>query len=183
MPICLKCQKEFKNGVLIEGKLKNLNRRKFCLECSPFGHHNTRDITFYQETENSRICIECGLEKPKTEFGFRKGRINKTHSICKKCTSILKCKEQKENKQKCVDYLGGKCCICEYNKTLNALQFHHLIPSKKEFTIGKHHSRLFENVIKELDKCILVCSNCHNEIHSGLHEDILEEKRKKLMRV
>jgi hypothetical protein len=174
MPTCLKCDKKFSNRVLINGQIKNVCNRKFCLECSPFGFHNTRDITVYIEKENSRVCVECNIEKNKIEFGFRHNRINKTHAVCKKCTTILKIKKQRENKQKCVDYLGGECIVCKYKKSINSLHFHHLDPSIKEFTIGETHSRSFETIIKELDKCILVCANCHGEIHAGLHTDILK---------
>jgi hypothetical protein len=66
-----------------------------------------------------------------------------------------------------VEYKGGKCQICGYNKCFNALEFHHLNPNSKDFTIsGKSLS--FEKLKYEVDKCILVCSNCHSEIHAGL---------------
>ena len=67
-------------------------------------------------------------------------------------------------KQKLVDYKGGKCEKCEYNKCIQALEFHHLDPKEKDFTIsGKSWS--FERLKKEVDKCILVCNRCHTEIH------------------
>lgn len=68
-----------------------------------------------------------------------------------------------------VQYKGGKCCVCGYNKYLGALEFHHLNPNEKDFGISnKGYTRSFEKVKEELDKCILVCSNCHKEIHAGL---------------
>jgi hypothetical protein len=175
MPTCIKCQKEFPNWMKIDGCMKNLSARKFCLECSPFGKHNTRDITKYIETSTTRICLHCHQEKNKNEFGYRKQRKGKTYSICKACTTMLKIKEQKFNKKKCMEYKGNKCVICGYDRCMNAMQFHHLDPSEKEFTVGKRHSMVFEKVIRELDKCILVCSNCHNEIHAGMHQDKIEE--------
>jgi hypothetical protein len=69
-------------------------------------------------------------------------------------------------KKKLVDYKGGKCEKCGYNKSLRALQFHHLDPSQKDFTISGVGT-LNESVIKELNKCILVCANCHSEIHDN----------------
>ena len=51
----------------------------------------------------------------------------------------------------------------------DALEFHHLDPSQKDFGISsKGYTRSWDKVKEELDKCILVCSNCHREIHSGL---------------
>ena len=75
---------------------------------------------------------------------------------------------RKRKKQKSIDYKGGKCCRCGYNKCNDALEFHHLDPSKKDFGIAQKMSWSFEKIKKELDKCSLVCRNCHAEIHAGL---------------
>ncbi len=71
---------------------------------------------------------------------------------------------RKRAKKRLVEYKGGSCQICGYNRCINALEFHHLDRNKKDFTIaGKSIS--FEKIKSEVDKCILVCSNCHREIH------------------
>lgn len=74
---------------------------------------------------------------------------------------------RKRVKQKLIDYKGGKCEFCGYNKCIKALQFHHLNPKEKDFSIAGM-SLSFEKLKKEVDKCILVCSNCHAEIHDGI---------------
>ena len=71
---------------------------------------------------------------------------------------------RKRTKVKLVEYKGGCCSKCGYNKSMNVLQFHHLDPSKKDFTIGGK-SWSYERLKEEVDKCILVCANCHIEIH------------------
>lgn len=71
-------------------------------------------------------------------------------------------------KERLVDISGGKCCICGYNKCLQALEFHHIDPSQKDFTISQNTNMGFEKAIQEIKKCILVCANCHREIHAGL---------------
>lgn len=66
-----------------------------------------------------------------------------------------------------VEYKGGKCEHCGYNKCIQALDFHHLDPTEKDFAIGnKGQTRSWGRIKQELDKCILVCSNCHREIHA-----------------
>ena len=66
-----------------------------------------------------------------------------------------------------VEHKGGRCSICGYNKNIAALEFHHLDKDSKVTEIASFkNSSMSEKVIKELDKCILVCSNCHREIHS-----------------
>ena len=70
-------------------------------------------------------------------------------------------------KQKLVDYKGGSCQVCGYNKSLRALHFHHNNPNEKDFSIsGKALS--FERLKVEVDKCVLVCANCHSEMHDKL---------------
>jgi len=78
-------------------------------------------------------------------------------------------RRRKKIKLKAVEYKGGKCQVCNYNRCVDALDFHHLDESKKDFAIGSRgHSRSWVRVQAELDKCILVCSNCHREIHAKL---------------
>lgn len=72
---------------------------------------------------------------------------------------------RKRTKMELVKYKGGCCVECGYNKCIEALQFHHLDPLEKDFTIsGKSWS--FERLKNEVDKCILLCANCHIEIHN-----------------
>lgn len=69
-------------------------------------------------------------------------------------------------KLKCVEFLGGKCSICGYNKCLAALDLHHLDGNNKEFTISGGNLKSFEKLKPELDKCVVLCSNCHRELHN-----------------
>jgi 5-methylcytosine-specific restriction endonuclease McrA len=72
-------------------------------------------------------------------------------------------------KLRAVKYKGGKCASCGYNKTLSALEFHHKDPKQKDFAISRRMNgateATFELLKKELDKCNLLCSNCHREAH------------------
>jgi hypothetical protein len=88
---------------------------------------------------------------------------------CKKCASDAVIKKRKKIKLKSVEYKGGKCEICGYNKCVEALHFHHLNPSEKHFGLSnKGLTRSWDKIKPEIDKCMLVCSNCHSEIHSNL---------------
>jgi DNA-binding CsgD family transcriptional regulator len=71
-------------------------------------------------------------------------------------------------KEKAIKYKGEKCEKCGYNKCIRALEFHHLDPNKKDFTIGNYKILSWDKIKIELDKCILICSNCHREIHDEL---------------
>lgn len=64
---------------------------------------------------------------------------------------------------------GGKCQFCGYSKYIGALDFHHVDPTKKSFQLSMEELyRSWELIIKEMDECILVCANCHREVHGGL---------------
>ena len=66
-----------------------------------------------------------------------------------------------------VDHKGGKCQICGYGRCIDALEFHHTYSSKKDFGISnKGYTRSWKRVKEELDKCTLICANCHRELHS-----------------
>lgn len=75
-----------------------------------------------------------------------------------------------EMKNKIVFAAGGKCQICSYDKCGNALEFHHIDPSSKEFPITRltDRPRTISKYADELKKCILLCSNCHREVHAGI---------------
>jgi hypothetical protein len=70
----------------------------------------------------------------------------------------------RENKRKAVEYKGGQCQRCGYSRCMAALEFHH-ISGGKDFNPARLKSRHFDKIKPELDKCILVCGNCHREIH------------------
>ena len=121
----------------IDGVLRHLANRKFCLECSPFGQHNT-----------SRYL---GLH--------RKKQKNKT-------TAKAVYKFRSTRKRKLVELFGGKCIICKYDKCIRAMHFHHIDRSTKNFSLNSTEISCYpwEKVVEEAKKCQLVCSNCHAEI-------------------
>ena len=74
---------------------------------------------------------------------------------------------QRKYKQQALDYKGGKCQVCGYCKYQGALDFHHLDPSQKDIEMSRFSKfPLSEDGKKELDKCILLCANCHREAHA-----------------
>ena len=112
-----------------------------------------------------RKCKDCGLE-------LSLDRFEKTRRQCRKCRSIYNIKYTKtkarKRKAELIKYKGGKCEICNYDKCNAALEFHH--KEDKKFNVGKIIARLSEAnyrkmMFKEIDKCLLLCANCHREIH------------------
>lgn len=81
-------------------------------------------------------------------------------------------KRRKARKVVLVQSVGGKCCLCGYDKCMEALDFHHLNPQEKSFDSDRTIRDLaLSKIWDEIRKCILVCNRCHKEIHHGFHAD------------
>lgn len=109
----------------------------------------------------------CKIQKDLTEF-YKDASKSGRRYICKTCDKSRIKKIQLDYKLQCLDYKGGRfCTICQYSRNIAALEFHHLDRSQKEFGIGMGVKKFsWEETMIELDKCIVVCSNCHREIHN-----------------
>lgn len=193
---CIKCDREFESY-----SDKYLASRKMCLDCSPKRrdnlihkkckecgqdfrktHRSTRENCYGCQPEGKNHlttthCSDCGIKLNKENGKFRKNR-NKFDPQCRSCNSERERARKRERKQQYVDYKGGKCCRCGYDKSLVALDLHHRNPEEKEFEFFQGPI-LGSKVKAELDKCDLVCSNCHREIHA----EIMDKKRERYLKV
>lgn len=170
MPLfCLKCGAQFPLSIQIDGKKRNLSKRKFCLSCSPFGSLNRRDLAQYQPP-GLKQCGQCGQNLPEDCFYRRKGRPDRL-PYCQFCERKRALEAARDFKKMCLDYKGSRCSRCGYDRCVAALDFHHLDGTQKAFNINKQRSLNFEKVKVELDKCIVLCSNCHREEHYRLLTD------------
>ena len=77
------------------------------------------------------------------------------------------CTTRRKNVAILKEEAGGECCMCGYNKCASALEFHHIDPNNKEGGIIGTTTSLAKQR-EEAKKCILVCANCHREIHDGI---------------
>lgn len=78
-------------------------------------------------------------------------------------------KRRRKIKIMALEYKGGECRICGYKKFPGALELHHINKAEKSFGIGdKGYTRSWEKVKAELDKCVLLCANCHREVDGGI---------------
>jgi len=121
-------------------------------------------------------CHKMGLSKSKYADGTcpKHGKVKvytggrPKRFICSKCSIERVKARRKKIKQMAVDYLGGKCQQCGYKKCISALEFHHQDPIAKEFSIADSNTISWVKIKKELDKCELLCANCHREIEDSL---------------
>lgn len=108
-------------------------------------------------------CGYCGENNPSNFYQKRK-------FACKYCRNKQRALLNKSNKILCVEYKGGKCSCCGYNKCLGALEFHHVDPLTKDPNFNLNKNRSIERQKTEIDKCILLCSNCHRELHESINK-------------
>jgi transposase len=88
---------------------------------------------------------------------------------CKRCRLDRVSRRRQVIRRKLVDEAGGRCLICGYDRCQQALEFHHLDPSLKEFDLGrKGVSRSLARSRAGARKCVLLCANCHREVEAGI---------------
>lgn len=112
-------------------------------------------------------CINCNETKLIKEFYQQKDRNNGS-SFCKKCFNEYCVQRWVQKKIDAVLYKGGKCEDCSYSypkEPYVIFDFHHIDPEEKDVDWGKLRLKSWDNIKYELDKCILLCSNCHRKRH------------------
>lgn len=152
--ICVICNKTF-NTYKCNGKTCSK-------ECDIKRRFNNRNETIIN---GEKKCNTCKQFKPISDFYKWKG-YDGYRPYCKKCDGKLVLEIQNRRKKRFIEYKGGQCIKCGYNKYAGALEFHHRDPNIKEFGISRNMSLKFMKT--ELDKCDLLCSNCHREIHGNI---------------
>lgn len=177
---CKKCGNILKSSIEIDGVIFDISKRNFCLSCYKFvekkkAGDNSEKKTFQDE----KFCPKCKNVKPVEEF--RKFKYRR-EADCKNCSAIAQYNKIILFKEKIIAYKGGACEKCGYDKCLGALDFHHRDPNEKDFNLGEGRYKKEEDLKAEVDKCDLLCSNCHRELHAEIGrikiEQLKEENKK-----
>ena len=137
--------------------------------------HAIRVITHQENIKNrgqcpadSSWCYKCNQYKIKADFSPHNYKNN---GCCRECSTNNDIQRNRILKIKAIDYLGGKCKRCGFTGHYSAYDFHHINYLEKEFDWGVARKKSFEKIIPELDKCNLLCRNCHQIIHTKLNND------------
>lgn len=112
-----------------------------------------------------KICTICKQEKPLSSFYDNPLTKNGKGSQCKECDSSESKRINNQRKRELISKMGGKCAICGYSKNAAALEFHHT-DKNKEFNLSRSYKKYVSVLFKEIQKCELLCSNCHRECHN-----------------
>ena len=222
---------------MIDGRLRSLYRRRFCLDCSPFGAHNTSrtppgalagdDLTEhrrkrrnaktyrYQKKQRKLVkaqlvlarggrCVDCGYSGSASAlefhhrdaggkdfaisaFGGSKSKLiaeaEKCDLVCANCHRLRHLIEdaaakggavveyRRSTKVRAVAFMGSTCHACGRDGPPAIFDFHHWDPKTKAFGIGQDGiPRQWAKVVAELAKCVMLCANCHREVHAGVRE-------------
>jgi hypothetical protein len=119
----------------------------------------------YEYKRLKRLEIENRVSIEKDNVLHKKKKVLSEESKLKQSQKSIEIR--RKNKQKALDYLGNKCISCGYNKCSAALEFHHIDPSNKTNQISRMLTSKWNIILEELNKCILLCSNCHAEHHNS----------------
>lgn len=167
---CVNCDCNFERSSRQQKRHDNLNRRRNF--CSQKCLHEWQSEYFRKKREplikkmkerlpdGKKRCAKCKELKDISEFGSKNWK--RLQSYCKSCLHLFQMRRWNKNKVKAIKYLGGKCTQCGRSDFHPAVyQFHHRNKEEKEIDWNKLRIRSWDKITKELDKCNLVCGNCH----------------------
>ncbi len=114
-------------------------------------------------------------EEAWAEYQRRRQNLKAAHWKEKNVLQVMEWRRR--TKRKLIEYKGGKCEVCGYNKNCpGAYDFHHLDPTKKNFNISRNMTKSIEMLKHEVDKCKLLCKNCHAETHNEDYKNRTEKR-------
>ena len=166
------CSRSCANSRIISNDLKEriskkqrIYEKKFCKVCEKKLNYRSKTLLCKEHLYGEKKCSKCGSLLTK-ENSIKKNKGVQTY--CKKCLYKIQTERWINRKKWAVKYKGGKCDNCGYNKYYGALEFHHTNPKEKEMGWTKMRLVSLDKLKKELDKCILLCANCHRERHGDI---------------
>lgn len=127
-------------------------------------------------------CGHCTISQPEENFNFKNKLTGKRNTICKSCMRISRQKDYQNKKERYFERLKNnkrknrewfeqykstlKCERCPENHP-GCLDFHHVNPEEKEGTVSQFAGQTYsiKKTLSEIEKCIVLCSNCHRKLH------------------
>ena len=122
----------------------------------------------------TKICSKCGRELPLDRFESGRNQCRDCRNARRK--ELRDANPEKHRKESArrqkeqtawLQSLKKECLICGEKEPI-CLDFHHINPEEKSFTIAKHQSLGKEKLLAEIKKCVCLCSNCHRKVHAGI---------------
>lgn len=135
--------------------------------------HWLREYRLKTQWANRRVASEAGQRELLLQCA-RHGltpfiRRSRGGYRCNKCRAEAVARRRRRVKRLLVDEAGGRCSVCGYDRCIAALEFHHLVPADKSFSLSHRGvTRSLAKARSEASKCALLCANCHAEVEAGL---------------
>lgn len=168
---------KWKIGQVLNDKKSELTKKDFINFCK-----KTYNIGIRSASDYIRLYKNYSLNNVPNSLNAIKKRdskklldVNKRYFdyICRECKNEKTKERIHINKREAVNFLGGKCKICDFEtEDLFLYDFHHLDPNMKEYKISSKKIKI-EKIKKELEKCVLLCCHCHRKLHAGAFIDPL----------
>ena len=127
-----------------------------------------------KKNKEKKVCPKCKEEKSLKDFYKRSKGSNRESEVggyCKCCSNKYHSNRVKEVKIRMVEYKSGECERCELkleDTHYSVFDFHHTDPKEKDPNFDKIKYQKWEVIKNEIDKCKLLCSNCHRETHAEI---------------
>lgn len=149
--------------VLEQMQYANARDSRFIIAIRNYCKTLSIDTSYLPDCRDTIQCNSCGQYKTLDHFYFSKGKLSQ--KVCKNC---VRQKERDKYQSKQIELNEFRqqhpCVKCGCSKYY-LIDFHHLNPAEKDFTISDNSHAKIETLMKEIDKCVSLCSNCHREFH------------------
>lgn len=132
----------------------------------------------------TKTCSKCHVEKDVNEFNWKIKTKGIRQSACKVCTKQEGKVHYKANSKRVIQktiarnqiytktnltWKSALCCVVCKEQYIKCLEFHHLDRNKKDFTVSsKLHNSSFGIILKEAERCVILCANCHRKVHDNM---------------
>jgi len=113
-------------------------------------------------------CYDCETYRIKDDFSPNSLKV---YGRCRDCSGKHDIERARVFKKRAIEHLGGRCVDCGFKGHYASFEFHHEKPEEKEMNWNKMRKKSWINLLPELNKCILLCSNCHGVVHCKLNDD------------
>lgn len=110
-------------------------------------------------------CVICGEQLTGLKTMYCSPQCKGRAPTAKEKTAVAMRVRRKERMEMFINEAGGKCQFCGYKKNTAALAFHHTRKKLFPINVGHCSSKNLKTLRNELKKCILLCHNCHMELH------------------
>ena len=114
-------------------------------------------------------CRKCLEQKEVTDFPKTGSRLDGSQKYSPDCKICYRARRNESFHQRLRNILGDIACAnCGYDRCFGAIEFHHINPKSKSKCVKTMTNRPEEELRKELSKCVMVCANCHREVHARM---------------